>query len=302
MLLRIYWDIRDRTQMTWKDWQWVKFGERQKLPHHSGIYIVADREDFIWYVGQATDLQQRWIGKNHHRYRQLIRSNRKRDYKIYWQPVPTSKLDAQEKYYINLFKPELNGNKVKTYLPKTPQVEREIKRLLKALNRQTLIWPKIRFILAGEYQESNAKLCFVFIINLNDRVGVLANSRRKRYSSQIRQAWGEIYSLCDRDKEQYNACEVIVYTWENYQFEFVEFSDLIRYLDEHPDACDRHLGLCEILGVTVKALKTTEILDTILPEEEYKYIRSDNKITLKNGAYLKSRQPILKTSVNRVYE
>lgn len=288
--------------MTWKTWQWVKFEDRQTLPHYSGIYIIADREDFVWYVGQAINLQQRWIGKSHHRYQQLIRSNRKRNYKIYWQAFSPSELDQQEKYYIELLKPELNGNKVKTYLPKTPQVEREIKRLLKALNRQTLIWPRIRFILAGEYQDSNSKLCFLFIINLNDRSQVLANSRRKRYSSQVRQAWGEIYSLCDRDNEQYNACEVIAYTWENYQFEFVEFSDLIRYLDEHPDACDRHLGLCEIFGVTVKALKTTEILDNILPEAEYKCLHRDNKIMLKDGAYLKYRQPILKTSVNRIYE
>ena len=43
-----------------------------------------------------------------------------------------------EKYYIELFKPELNNCKVKKYLPKQPQVEREIKRLLKVLNTPTL--------------------------------------------------------------------------------------------------------------------------------------------------------------------
>jgi hypothetical protein len=287
--------------MTWKLWQWVEFKERKKLPQCSGIYIVSDREDFVWYVGQAANLQQRWAGKNHHRYPQFIRSHRQRNYKIYWQAFPALELDQQENYYINLLKPELNGNKVKTYLPKTPQVEREIKRLLKALDRQTMLWPKIRCILAGEYQNSQDRHCFLFIVNLNDIEKMLSKSKRKRYSTKIRQAWEIDTELCGRDPQKYKPCEFLAYNWGNYRFEFIEFTELIRYLELNPEMSDRHLGLCTILSVPIKALKTTKILNIISPETERFKLDWEDKIPLKNGAYLLHRQSVLQTSVNRVY-
>jgi hypothetical protein len=153
--------------MEWKSWPSISLCDRHLLPTCAGIYVVADANDCIWYVGQATNLQSRWLGKSHHRYPQLVRTNRKLNHKIHWQPCLTSQLNEKEQLYIGLLKPELNGCKVKTYLSKQPQVEREIKRLFKALNRPTLLFPGLRSLIAGEYTDENGTCCILTITNVN---------------------------------------------------------------------------------------------------------------------------------------
>jgi hypothetical protein len=49
--------------MEWKDWGSVAFTEWHRLPPKSGIYIVADANDCVWYVGQAKDLKARWAAR-----------------------------------------------------------------------------------------------------------------------------------------------------------------------------------------------------------------------------------------------
>ncbi|BAY26043.1 hypothetical protein NIES2100_58540 [Calothrix sp. NIES-2100] len=88
--------------MEWKNWFNVLFTERNRLPTYSGIYAIADTNNCVWYLGQAINLRNRWTGKTHHRYPQLIRSNRKLSHKIYYKPVPIDSLDQQEKHYIKL--------------------------------------------------------------------------------------------------------------------------------------------------------------------------------------------------------
>lgn len=69
-----------------------------------------------------------------------------------------------ERYYIELFKPELNDCKVKKYLPKQPQVEREIKRLLKVLNTSTFLFPIMRSVVAGEYKDNGDIRCIIILV------------------------------------------------------------------------------------------------------------------------------------------
>lgn len=162
----------------WKTWKHFPLNERSRLPLCSGIYVVADINDFVWYVGQATNLRIRWTGKTHHRYPQLIRSNRKLNHQIYWKPCPLDQLDAQERYYIERFAPELNGCKVRSYSPnytKQSQVDRELRRLLKVLNHKTLLFPVVRSIVDREHTDQDGTRCVVLLIYIND-FGILANS------------------------------------------------------------------------------------------------------------------------------
>lgn len=94
------------------------------------------------------------MDKNHHRYPQLIRSNRRLKHLIFWGAFAAQLLDEKEQLYIELLRPDLNGAKVKTYLPKQPQVEREIKRLLRVINKPTMLFPIIRPVVAGVYHHS----------------------------------------------------------------------------------------------------------------------------------------------------
>ncbi|MGB3790406.1 MAG: GIY-YIG nuclease family protein, partial [Phormidesmis sp.] len=86
--------------MEWQQWDSVAFVDRKLVPTTSGIYVVADESDFVWYVGQATNLQSRWIGRSHHRYPQLIRTNKKLGHRIYWRSFPTVQLDEKERFFI----------------------------------------------------------------------------------------------------------------------------------------------------------------------------------------------------------
>lgn len=116
--------------MEWKGWQSLPFKERHRLPTLSGIYVVVDFSDNVWYVGQAINLSARWVGRGHHRYPQLSRLNGKRQYQIHWQSYSISELNQMEQYYIGLFHPPMNGTRVKQYSPGKPQLKIEINQSL----------------------------------------------------------------------------------------------------------------------------------------------------------------------------
>ena len=269
-------------------------GERYHLPERSGIYVIADANNCVWYVGQATNLKSRWAGKAHHRYPQLIRSNRKLSHRIYWQEVPTLCLDEKEKYYIDLFQPELNGCKVKKYLPKQPQVEREIKRLLKGINKPTMLFPVIRSIVAGEYREDDGTKCIVILVNMNDEWQIIGNSMRKRYAAEVKKAWSYYKTYCGRDEQQYSQLLITAYNLNGYKFEFVIADwEFFQYLENNSDVRERYIGVVELFGVQVKALKDLSIFDEFSLASEYVFTNSDEKKRLTTAAYLNYRKPIL---------
>ena len=279
--------------MEWKYWSNVLFSERYRLPSCSGIYLVADANNCVWYVGQAVNLQNRWAGRSHHRYPQLIRSNRQRCYRIYWQAVQVNLLDQQEKYYIDLFKPELNGCKVKKYIPKQPQIDREIKRLLKVLNNPTFLFPIIRSLIIGEYEDSDGTRCLVIAITIND-FDIISNSARKRYSAQVRNAWTFAQTYCGKDEQQYSYVWIPTYSLNGYKLEFVELPELLNYLEDNPIAYEHYVGVADLFGVQVKVLKNLSFLEQFKMEEEYNFRAFDGKKGLTKAAYINYRKPVLK--------
>lgn len=280
--------------MEWKNWQNVPLNQRSRLPDYSGIYVVADANDFVWYVGQAVNLRNRWIGNSHHRYSQLLRSNRRLNHRIYWKFYPLDQLSEQEQDCIKRFIPELNGCKVKTYLPKQSkqqQVASEIKRILKVLNRQTLLFPVIRSIIAGEYRDENGTRCILVIIHAND-FETLANSASKR-SRQIKAAWSNHSSNCGRDPNVYHERTIPGYSINGQTIEFVEASEILRFLESNLDVSERSLTPTELLGISVRALSDLELLDRVHLQGEYSFI-SGGKKTLTDAAYLIYRKSVLK--------
>lgn len=278
--------------MEWKNWLYVSFSQRHNLPLDSGIYVIIDSQDFVWYVGQAKDLKKRWMGRTHHRYPQLIRSHRKLGYKIYWKVVPISQLDEFEQYYINLFKPELNYCKVKTYLPKQPQVLQEIKRLLKVLNKPNSLFPIIRSVVAGEYVNEENIQCIVIITTINDW-RILYDSSRKRYANEVKKAWIDSQSFCGKDEETYNFQSIQTYCINEYRIEFVEEMQILSYLANNPEAYERYVGVAELFDVPVKVLKNLSLLPELSLEHEQNYLRNGKK-NLTRAAYLHHRHLQLK--------
>lgn len=286
--------------MEWKNWASVAFSKRNLLPSCSGIYVISDANDCVWYVGQAASLKNRWAGRTHHRYPQLIRSNRKLCHRIYWQEFPTNSLDERERYYIDLFKPELNGCKVKKYLPKQPQVEREIKRLLKVLNKLTTLFPVIRSVVVGKYEESDGTTCFVICKNINDEK-IIYKSMRKRYASEVRKAWSCHKTFCGKNEQIYSQVWVSTYNLSGYKFEFITVDwEFFDYLKNNRNARTQYIGEAEVNGVQVKALKDFSIFDELSLEEVSTYTNSEGKKSLTSAAYINYRRPILKCVVSSI--
>lgn len=277
--------------MNWQNWPSVSLSDHAQLPDKAGIYVVADANHFVWYVGQAINLQARWLGRAHHRYPQLIRSNKKLTHRIYWKTFAACQLDEKERLYIGLLKPELNGCKVKSYLPKQPQVKREIKRLLKVMNKPTLLFPVIRSAVAGAYHDEDGIECVVMMTHIND-FRLLGKSLRKRYSAEVRRAWFGLKTYCGRSPDLYHELQIFSFHLPHRRFEFVESTDVLQYLECDPKIYEQSVEVIDLFGVTVKVLKDLSVLDQVTTKEEYSVLR-DGKRTLKDAAYLSYIRPEL---------
>jgi hypothetical protein len=221
--------------------------------------VVVDTSDCVWYVGQ----------------------------------VSVDLLTEKEKFYIELLKPELNGCKIKQYLPRQPQVEREINRLLKVINQPTFLFPVIRSVVAGEYEDNGGIRCIVILINAND-TNLLFKSMQKKHSPQVKNAWGLYKSYCGKTEQGYQSCAIIAYSIFKYRFEFIQAADIIFYLEEHSSIREQYIGVSELLGVQVKIFKYLDIFNEFPTEDEYIFTNSEGKKCLRNLDYLKYRRRDLK--------
>lgn len=86
--------------------------DKDRLPSCAAIYFVCDSKSQILYIGRTVNLIERW--REHHRFNQLKRLNRKTKISIHWMTCSNdikilSSLEAQ---FINKYKPPLNWTKV----------------------------------------------------------------------------------------------------------------------------------------------------------------------------------------------
>jgi hypothetical protein len=90
----------------------VGLPEKDRLPACAGIYVAVDSYDRVLYVGQATNLFERW--KNHHRFEQLQRIHRKMPVRLLWfaYECEPKGLDEAENYFIDRYYPILNQTQV----------------------------------------------------------------------------------------------------------------------------------------------------------------------------------------------
>lgn len=257
--------------MEWKSWSNLLLTQRERLPSQSGIYVVVDAEEQVWYVGRSINLNARWNGKGHHRYKQLSRTNNKRLYKIYWQFFPSEALNEKEQLYIALFKPHLNYSGVKTYLRKAIQPNEEISRLLKVINKKTVLFPDVRSVVLGYYTEIDANeegelkeyTCIVIIVSVNDHDGPILNSynkSHKRKGSNLKGCWCIYESECGSDDPNIKPVSIPIFLFGNIIYEFVCYPSLIEKLAQNRSS----LHSIEIAKQSVLALKDTSILPSLI--------------------------------------
>jgi GIY-YIG catalytic domain len=269
--------------MEWKSWFCLPLVQRERLPTQAGIYVIVDAEEQVWYVGRSINLNARWNGKGHHRYKQLSRTNNKRLYQIYWKPLSVQELNEKEQFYIDLFKPHLNYSRVKAYPKRAIQPNQEISRILKVINKQTMLFPDIRSVVLGYYKEADEDeegllkelTCIVIAVNLNDHDRVILNSYEKSYSKKrnhLKGCWHVYESQCGSDVSDLNPALIPVFILENTVYEFVCYPGLIKQLAQDK-SCLHNL---EIAKQTVLALKDTNTLPSMLIDTQRFKLRSED--------------------------
>ncbi|MBD1935479.1 MULTISPECIES: GIY-YIG nuclease family protein [Cyanophyceae] len=94
------------------DLPFVYLLEKSNLPNCAAIYFVSDSKGQVIYIGRTVNLVARW--REHHRFNQLKRFNRKNRISISWMVCSNdiNTLSNLENEFINLYKPPLNWSKV----------------------------------------------------------------------------------------------------------------------------------------------------------------------------------------------
>lgn len=107
--------------------------DKNRLPNCAAIYFVTDSDGQIIYIGRTVNLVARW--KDHHRFNQLKRFNRKNLLSISWLNCSNdiSTLSKLENEFINLYKPPLNWTKVVIPVRKITPVETALQQSLQQL-------------------------------------------------------------------------------------------------------------------------------------------------------------------------
>lgn len=109
--------------------------DKDRLPNCAAIYFVCDSKSQILYIGRTVNLVERW--REHHRFNQLKRLNRKDKISIYWMTCSNDikALSNLETQFINKYKPPLNWTKVISPIRKITPSETALQQSLQQLTK-----------------------------------------------------------------------------------------------------------------------------------------------------------------------
>lgn len=121
--------------------QSISLLDKDNLPNCAAIYFVSDSKGQILYIGRTVNLVKRW--KDHHRFKQLKRFNKKDRISISWMACinDINTLLHLEKELIKFYKPPLNWSKVISPIRKITPLETALQQSLQQLaNFNTMIF------------------------------------------------------------------------------------------------------------------------------------------------------------------
>ena len=106
---------------------------KDNLPSCAAIYFISDVTGQILYIGRTVNLVARW--REHHRFRQLKRLNRKNQISISWLKCNNdiNSLSNLETEFIEFYKPPLNWSKVVAPIRRITPVETALQQSLQQL-------------------------------------------------------------------------------------------------------------------------------------------------------------------------
>jgi len=107
--------------------------KKDNLPNCAAIYFVSDSNGQVLYIGRTVNLVERW--REHHRFNQLKRFNRKTRISISWMSCSNdiNTLSHLENEFIILYKPPLIWSKIVTPVRKITPIERALQQSFQQL-------------------------------------------------------------------------------------------------------------------------------------------------------------------------
>ena len=107
--------------------------DKNNLPNCAAIYFISNSNEQILYIGRTVNLAERW--KEHYRFKQLKRFNRKDRISISWMTCSNdiNTLSQLENEFIQLYKPPLNWSKVVAPVRKITPAETALQQSLQQL-------------------------------------------------------------------------------------------------------------------------------------------------------------------------
>ena len=237
---------------------------RSSLPNASGIYFVSDERNNLLYIGQATDLQKRWAGRGHHRYKQFARKGLDK-ITLSYILAPVTELDTLERQYITALKPSENDGKVKDYLPKKSPRLSELQRLLKLVNTSIFSPYSFRGFVTGMYTTNKMpRIVLICKQNMGELLENSSTHRTKRHFYTEGLRYLKLVGVLYEDVEA-RAVWKRVWKFDARQvvFEFVELFDEALANEVFEKALP-FLEECQILGVKLKKLNDSALLQSIL--------------------------------------
>jgi excinuclease UvrABC nuclease subunit len=120
----------------------VSLLEKNNLPSCAAIYFVSDSKGQVLYIGRTVNLVERW--REHHRFNQLKRLNRKDCIRISWMTCSNDikTLSNLENEFIKLHKPPLNWAKVVSPIKRITPSETALQQSLMMPNQEIIRFSK----------------------------------------------------------------------------------------------------------------------------------------------------------------
>lgn len=115
--------------------------DKNNLPNCAAVYFVSDDRGEVLYIGRTVNLFERW--REHHRFKQLRRFNRKHRISISWMTCSNDvdALSNLENKFIELYKPPLNWSKVVSPIRRITPSETALQQSLQQLaNLNTMVF------------------------------------------------------------------------------------------------------------------------------------------------------------------
>ncbi|MEM7760994.1 MAG: hypothetical protein AAF298_23120 [Cyanobacteria bacterium P01_A01_bin.40] len=192
-------------------------------------------------------------------------------------------------------------------MPKTPESEALLTKLLRAINRKTSLFPNVRSLILGYWynRELDDDYCHIAIaVGLNDLEGSVVNSAcvktKNKYirgSLKKNSNWRYYETYCGLSEDQHHPTAILTYYYQKTVLHFVWIGwETIDWANNNQSA----LSSISFFGVETYCLNNPCILKTLKLERRNRV--KDEKKQLSDSDFIESILPLIQAATQSNFE